>query len=172
MSRPARQLTRALFCLLTILVVVGQTGGGVNAARFEDCSQTHIFCGGEQLDIDDTDGPWGWPGVYIDSGQGTTRFGLYCSAGFLDHDDCHLYVYRFDNGWDYVWSLPSSQTVRARHVFMHGSGNLHIYDKDWNLVWESGTTMGETNAYLNVHDNGCASIWHEDDSGTVWSTCS
>jgi hypothetical protein len=160
-SSPVIRLT-----FLTILIVVASARAGAGVAVERDCSPSWIFCGGEALDLD-LNGPFGLPGASIDSGEGTGRFGLYCQSA--DTNVCFLYTAEWADGdWNVRWV---EYIPHARHVLMHGSGNLGVYDADWSLLWETGTTTNETDAYLNVHDDGCTTIWHEDSSGILWSSC-
>jgi hypothetical protein len=159
--------TRALPSLLAAAMIIAVSADSAGAARQpRDCSPGWVFCGGESLELD-LNGEYWFPGAYVDSGQGTGRFGLVCAIEDTSH--CFLYAAELRDGqW---WSVWEQQTPDARHVYMHGSGNLQVFDSNWSLVWETGTTTGESDAYLNVHDNGCVAIWHEDDSAPFWSAC-
>ena len=86
-----------------------------------------------------------------------------------DVQQCFLYgLERRDHEWLVV---TQTYTPGGRHLYMSGNGDLGVYDENWNAVWETGTFVDETDAYLNVFDSGCAGVWHEDSSGMIWHSC-
>ncbi len=135
-----------------------------------DCGATHILCGGESIDYDQGTHGVDVPGAYIESGNGTGRLGIFC--GSSGYNNCWIYTTEYWNGnWYYTWL--QSVGNGARHVWMNGNGNMQVFTSGYSsLLWQTNTNIGETDAYVNVHDNGCAAIWHEDDSSAFWDSCS
>jgi hypothetical protein len=133
------------------------------------CGAEHILCGGEAIDYDAGTHGLGWPGAYIESGNGTGRLGIWCGTAYAN---CWIYTAEYWNGdWYYTWLQSTGNG--ARHVWMNGNGNMQVFTSGFSsLLWQTNTNIGETDAYVNVHDDGCAAIWHEDDSSAFWNSCS
>jgi hypothetical protein len=169
-----RQLTMILLVVSTSVLVESHTKAsaatkGSSEAMLADCEWGHILCGGEAIDYDAGVHGVGFPGAYIESGNGEGRFGLYCSNG--SYTNCTIYsAFYFQGYWfnSFTYGVPNG----ARHIWMNGNGNLQVFNSNFSTVlWQTDSDFGETDAYVNIHDNGCASIWHEDNSSAFWSTC-
>jgi hypothetical protein len=169
-----RQLTMILLVVSMSVLVESHMKASAAAnssskTMLASCGAGHILCGGESIDYDAGTHGLGFPGAYIDSGNGTGRLGIWCASAY---NGCYIYTAVYDSGnWYYTWLQSAGNG--ARHVWMNGNGNMQVFTAGYSsLLWQTNTNIGETDAYVNVHDDGCAAIWHEDDSSAFWNSCS
>lgn len=175
MKERFRQLTMILLVVSMSVFVeshmkASSSTNSSSETMLTSCGAGHILCGGESIDYDANTHGVNFPGAYIDSGNGTGRLGFYCSN--TSYNSCWIYSAEYWSGnWYYTWLQFVGNG--ARHIWMNGNGNMQVFTAGYSsLLWQTNTNIGETDAYVNVHDDGCVTIWHEDDSSPFWNSCS